>query len=376
MPERYDDLDSRNDAEACVVETWFTRGMAPTNPVTEQVTEPTTIRDIPTPALVVERSVLESNLAAMDAVRPGTRLRPHVKAFKSTALASRLAADGHTGFCCATPREVEGLVAAGLGHDVLLANESLDVARLGRLAMNDSHEANITVAIDSDATLDAAIAGGIRSVLIDVEVGLPRCGCLPEDAGRLADRARAAGLDVRGVMGYEGHLMMVEDRDERVERVEASMRLLLDAAADVGGEIISGGGTGTFDTNTWCTEIQAGSYTLLDTDYARLDLPFRLALNVLGTVVSTSPKGWIIADTGLKSMAMDHGNPSWEGGDVFFLSDEHITLLPSDLEEWSVGDRVRIRPAHIDPTIAKHEYLWLVDGDDVIGRWDVDLRHW
>ena len=108
--------------------------------------DPSTIDDIPTPALVVEQSVFEANLAAMDAVRPGTELRPHVKAFKSTAMAARLAADGHTAFCCATPREVEGLVHAGLGHDVLLANESLDVARLGALAARDDLEANITVA--------------------------------------------------------------------------------------------------------------------------------------------------------------------------------------------------------------------------------------
>ncbi|MGA9276641.1 alanine racemase [Ilumatobacter sp.] len=343
---------------------------------TKRVTEPTTIDEIPTPALLVERSVFDANLAAMDAVRPGSELRPHVKAFKSTAMAARLSADGHTGFCCATPREVEGLVAAGLGQDVLLANESLDVGRLGALAQRVDREANITVAVDSDATVDAAITAGIRSVLIDIEVGLPRCGCDPTDAGRLADRARAGGLDVRGVMGYEGHLMMIEDRSERIGRVESSMRDLLAAAADVGGDIVSGGGTGTFDTNTWCTEIQAGSYTLLDTDYAKLDLPFEIALNVLGTVVSKSAKGWMIADTGLKSMAMDHGNPTWDGGDVFFLSDEHITLLPPDIDQWSVGDRVRIQPAHVDPTIAKHEQMWLIDGDDVIDRWDVDLRHW
>jgi D-threonine aldolase len=144
--------------------------------------EPELIDDIPTPALVVEQSTFEANLAAMDAVLPGRRLRPHVKAFKSTALASRLAADGHTGFCCATPREIEGMVAAGLTEDLLLANESLDVARLGALC----DQANITVAIDSDATLDAAVAGGIHSVLIDVEVGLPRGHGLrgPPDDGR------------------------------------------------------------------------------------------------------------------------------------------------------------------------------------------------
>ena len=332
-----------------------------------------TLEDIPTPALVVESSILDANCAAMDAVLPGRRLRPHVKAFKCTALARRLAADGHTAFCAATPREIEGLADAGLGEDLLLANESLDVGRLGSLA--DS--ADITVAVDSDATLDAAIAGGIRAVLIDIEVGLPRCGCSVEEAGAIADRGRAAGVEVRGVMGYEGHLMMVEDRAERAERVAESMHELLRAHDAVGGEIISGGGTGTFDTNTWCTEIQAGSYTLMDTHYASLDLPFSVAAGVLGTVISISPKGWIVVDVGLKSLGMDHGDPTWPDGDVFFCSDEHTTLVPADgVGGWRVGDRTRLLPAHIDPTVARHRSMWLVDGDAVLDRWEVDLRHW
>jgi D-serine deaminase-like pyridoxal phosphate-dependent protein len=330
--------------------------------------DPDTIADLPTPALVIDRSTFDANRAAMDDVLPGGRLRPHVKAFKTTALAQQLADDGHVGFCCATPREVEGMVAAGLGQDLLLANESLDVARLGALA----HQANITVAVDSDATLDAAVVGGVRAVLIDVEVGLPRCGIDPADAGRLAEQARRAGVEVRGVMGYEGHLMMVRDPAEKAEKVGASMELLLRAADDVGGDIVSGGGTGTCLTNTWCTEIQAGSYTLMDTDYAKLGLPFEIAL----TVISVSAKGWIIADAGIKSMAMDHGNPTWEHGDVLFLSDEHVTLSPTNLGDWHVGDRIRLQPAHIDPTIAKHEQMWLVDGDTVTDRWTVDLRHW
>lgn len=333
---------------------------------------PDTIHDLATPALVVDRSVFDANTAAMDAVLPGRKLRPHVKAFKSTALATRLADDGHTAFCAATPREIEGLVAAGLTDDLLLANETLDVARLGRLA----DDAEITVAVDSDATLTAAIDGGVRSVLIDVEVGLPRCGCDPADAGRLAERARAAGLEVRGVMGYEGHLMMVDDREERTERVAESMRQLLEAHGAVGGEIVSGGGTGTFDTNTSCTEIQAGSYTLMDTHYDTLDLPFRPAATVVGTVVSVSGKGWIVADVGLKAMGMDHGDPTWTEGEVFFLSDEHATLVPREGSTYNVGDRIQLVPSHIDPTVARHEAMWLVDGDRIVDRWEVDLRHW
>ncbi len=335
-------------------------------------TDPTTTADLTTPALLVDTSTFDRNLAAMDAVLPGARLRPHVKAFKSTRMAERLDADGHHGFCAATPREIEGLVAAGLTDDLLLANETLDAARLGALA-DDAH---ITVAVDSDTTLDAAIAGGIRSVLVDVDVGLPRCGCDVDDAGRLADRARAAGLDVRGVMGYEGHLMMIHDREKKRAKVEEAMAILLQAHADVGGDIVSGGGTGTFDLNTWCTEIQAGSYMLLDTQYDELDSPFEKALSVLATVISVSSKGWIIADCGLKALGMDHGNPSWDAGDVLFCSDEHVTLVPREPGAWSVGDRIRIWPAHVDPTVARHEQFWMVDGESIRDRWAIDLRHW
>jgi D-serine deaminase-like pyridoxal phosphate-dependent protein len=298
-----------------------------------------------------------------------------VKAFKSTALAKRLAADGHVAFCAATTREVEGLANAHLGEDILLANESLDPDRLAALAVHND-QAQITVAVDSAETIDAAKKAGLHSVLIDVEVGLPRCGCAVDQAGPLGDAARSAGLIVRGVMGYEGHLMMIKDRAERSERVHESMAQLLEAADAVGGPIISGGGTGTFDTNTWCTEIQAGSYTLMDTQYDTLDLPFRPAATVRATVISKSPKGWIVVDAGLKSFGMDHGDPSWDHGDVFFCSDEHTTLAPTDMTAWSVGDHVSLTPAHIDPTIAKHEVMWLVHNHAVLDRWEIDLRHW
>ena len=333
--------------------------------------DPSTIHDLPTPSLVVERAVFDANVAAMSAALPGPRLRPHVKAFKSTALAAELVRAGHTNFCAATIREIEGMAAAGLSTDLLLANEVLDATRLGPL-VEAGHR--VTVAVDSDQTLAAAVDGGVREVLIDVEVGLPRCGCDPADAGRLAEAARRAGLEVGGVMGYEGHLMMADAADKPAA-VEASMALLLQAHADVGGDIVSAGGTGTYAVNTWATEIQAGSYCLLDTDYARLDSPFQVALSVLATVVSTSAKGWAVADAGLKAFGMDHGNPTWPDGPLLFCSDEHATLGTRDVS-LAVGDRVRLLPAHLDPTVARHEVMWVVSGDQVIDRWPVDLRHW
>lgn len=328
---------------------------------------------VATPCLVVDASAFDFNVAAMAETNPGLRLRPHVKAFKCTELARRLAANGHTAFTCATLAEVAGMIDAGLGADLLLANETLNGDLLGQVA---SMPGRVTIAVDSSETVAVAAAAGVNEVLIDVNVGLPRCGCDPSNAGPLAEEARAAGLTVRGVMGYEGHLMMVDDRAERIDKVSESMTLLAQAAAAVGTDLISAGGTGTFDTNRVATEIQAGSYTLMDTHYDTLDLPFRQALWVEATIISINRKaGYVVADAGLKSMGMDHGNPTWPHGKVWFCSDEHITMAPADLDSWSVGDHIRLAPAHVDPTIARHERMWLIDGDQIT-EWPVDLRHW
>ncbi len=179
-----------------------------------------------TPALLVDAAALESNLQTMAEALPGDRLRPHVKAHKCTALAKRQAAHGHTRFTCATVREMEGMARAGLGDDLLLANEVADASRLGALTRDG---VRVTAAVDSSETIAAAARAGVPEVLIDVNVGLPRCGCRPENAGRLADRARALGLGVRGVMGYEGHIVGLEDRATRVAMIELSMAQLVRA---------------------------------------------------------------------------------------------------------------------------------------------------
>jgi D-serine deaminase-like pyridoxal phosphate-dependent protein len=333
------------------------------------------IQQLPTPALVVERADLEHNISAMASALPGDRLRPHVKAHKSTWLARAQAGAGHRRFTCATIREVEGMAAAGLGDDLLLANEVVDASRLGRVA---AAGARITVAVDSEATIDAAASGGVPEVLIDVNVGLPRCGCEPEQAGPLADQARRRGLLVRGVMGYEGHAVGLEDRPERLAQTAAAMALLRRAHADVGGDVVSAGATGTYDLNVWASEIQAGSYLLMDTAYGKLGLPFRPALTILATVISVNPGGWAVADCGLKAMGMDHGNPSLaDGGVVWYCSDEHVTFsAPEGAPAYQVGQLARVLPAHIDPTVAYHEVMHLVDGDEIVDSWPVDLRGW
>lgn len=326
------------------------------------------IEELPTPALVVDAGALEQNLATMAAALGG-RLRPHVKAHKCTELARRQAHHGSPMFTCATIREVEGLAAAGLGDDLLLANEVLDATRLTRV------DARVTLAVDSEATVDAAAGAGVKEVLIDVDVGVPRCGIPPEGAGALAEYARGRGLEVRGVMGYEGHAVLIPDRSVRAEVTKDAMELLLSAHEAVGGDVVSGGGTGTYDVNTWTNEIQAGSYALMDTAYAKLELPFAQALHVLATVISVSPKGHAVLNAGLKAFGMDHGNPELtEGHTPFIVSDEHISFFPG--RPVAVGELVRVAPAHIDPTVAYHERMHVVDGDQVLDTWAVDLRGW
>ncbi|MEI8237778.1 MAG: alanine racemase [Actinomycetota bacterium] len=339
------------------------------------------LRDLPTPAVVIDADRLQHNLTTMSAAHPGAALRPHVKAHKCTELAAMQYAQGHHSFTCATPREVVGMAEAGWGDDLLLANEVLDPSRLSALALAQRN-ARITIAVDSAETIDAAAKAGLREVLVDVNIGLPRCGCRPDEAGRIAELARSRGLEVRGVMGYEGHLMMVDDAGEHRAKVDEAMQMLLAAHAMVGGEVVSAGGTGTYQLhadNRRITELQAGSYALMDTYYARLGHPFQQACFVIGTVVAANPK-YAVADVGLKAMGMDHGNPSVEtldgnGADVWFLSDEHITFVPHEGVA-AVGDRVRIVPAHIDPTMAMHDVAWLVMGDQVIDRWPINLRGW
>jgi len=331
------------------------------------------IHDLPTPALVADADALEHNLATMAAALPGPRLRPHVKAHKCTSLARLQLERGHTNFTCATPREVIGMARAGLGEDLLLANQSLDADRLAAMAALDG--ARVTVAVDSDATVVAAAGAGIREVLVDVNVGMPRCGCDPDDAGRIADLARQRGMEVRGVMGYEGHVVGVESHEARVAMTEDCMQRLLVAHDKVGGDVVSAGGTGTYAINTWANEIQAGSYVLGDTKYVALEgLPFVEGLSVWATVIHANDD-WAVADAGLKALAMDHDNPPLDGHEVWFYSDEHVTF-GSPGGRPAVGDRVRVRPAHIDPTIAKHDVMHVVRGEEVIDTWEVDLRGW
>jgi D-serine deaminase-like pyridoxal phosphate-dependent protein len=351
-----------------------------------------TISDIPTPELIVYVPAMERNIRTMsEYFAAGTcKLRPHFKAHKTPEIARRqIAAGSCTGLTCATVGEAE--VAAAVSNDILIANEIVDREKCRRAAALARRVA-VTVAVDSAAGLDrlseaAAEAGVTLGVLVDVNVGQNRCGVAPgEEAVALGRRAIGMpGLKLRGVMGYEGHAVVIHNRAERESAVRRSMDQLAStarmfAAAGLPADLVSGGGTGSYDISSkvdLINEIQAGSYALMDSDYGSLAMPFEQALFVLGTVVSRPVPGRCVIDAGHKACAKDHGNPSVKGmsdATVLALNDEHAIIEVSPASPVRIGDRLALVPSHIDPTMNLHDVVYAVEDEKVVGVWPVAAR--
>ena len=351
-----------------------------------------TYSDIPTPALIVDLPAMDRNIRRMSEyfASSSCKLRPHFKAHKTPEIARRqIAAGSCTGLTCATIGEAE--VAAKVSNDILIANEIVDRDKCRRAAMLAQHIA-VTVAVDSDTGLEllstaAAEAGVSIDVLVDLNVGQNRCGVAPGDeAVALGQRAiDMRGLRLRGVMGYEGHAVGIHDRAKREAEVRRSMDQLASTArafvaAGLPADIVSGGGTGSYDISSkvdGITEIQAGSYALMDSDYGCLDMPFEQALFVLGTVVSRPVAERCVIDAGHKACTKDHGHPSVKGmtdATVLTLNDEHTIIAIPATSSIKVGDRLALIPSHIDPTMNLHDVVYALDGDNVVGVWPISAR--
>ncbi|HTO71888.1 MAG TPA: DSD1 family PLP-dependent enzyme [Myxococcota bacterium] len=348
------------------------------------------VPEIDTPALVVDLERMERNIAAMSRFFADKRakLRPHWKTPKCVEVAERQLAAGAIGITCAKLGEAEALAAGGVRASVLIANQLVGAAKLARLVELARVLPELIVAVDSAAqvdALDAALRGAASAprlgAIVEVDTGMHRCGTSsPEETVALARRLRDSRVQYRGVMGYEGHAVLVADAAKRKELAEAAAAQLLahvDAlrAAGLAPEIVSSGGTGTHDltgTVPGITEIQAGSYVFMDGRYRDVRTDFEPALTLHTTVIHRRGR-LLVTDAGVKSLSSDFGLPTGFdfAGRVVGLSEEHGHVLVDEGVEIEAGARIRILPSHGDTTINLHERYYAARGDRVEAVWAI-----
>jgi D-serine deaminase-like pyridoxal phosphate-dependent protein len=348
--------------------------------------------DLDTPALCLDIEAVQANIDRMAAFcRDGpTRLRPHTKTHKSPILAQMQLAAGAIGVTCAKLGEAEVMAAAGI-KDILIANQMVGAAKIARL-VNLAAYTEVMVCVDDFANvceLDAAAqAKGVQlRVLIEVDIGMGRCGVLPGEPALELARAVASspGLRFEGVMGYEGHTVFVADVEERRRATEASLAQLVGTADllrsnGITVSIVSSGGTGThFITGRYpgVTEIEAGSYITMDAQYREeVGIDFAYALTVLSTVINVHGDHAII-DAGLKTMTRDFGLPlvlDPPGWKLTGLSEEHGHLERHGGSKLAVGDKVELAPNHGCTTINLHDEYHVVRRGVLEADWPIAAR--
>ncbi len=337
--------------------------------------------EIPTPALLVDLDAMEANVSKMAAFLATTsaKLRPHYKNYKCVALARRQLAQGAIGITCATLGEAEALARNGI-QGILLANEVAGPVQIERFVQL-ARVTDIMVGVDNERTISALAAAADHAnvqlnVVVDVDTGLGRCGVPPgEPALAIAKAAVARGLRLRGLIGYEGHCVRLPPGPAKVQAVQQAMGGLVSTAELIRShglpvEIVSAGGTGTYSISgkiPGITEIQGGSYMLMDTDYQTVCPDFDLALSVLGTVISRTGNERLILDVGLKEISGERGLPvlkNTEGARLRRLNAEHaiVDIVDPNLPV-QVGDLLEIWAHYSDATVNLHRKMYgLRDG--------------
>ncbi len=346
--------------------------------------------DLDTPALVLDLDRVERNVQTMARWFAERRagLRPHWKTPKCAEVARLQLEAGAIGITCAKLGEAEALAEARISASVLIANQITGAKKLERLVALAGRLPELIVAVDSAAPVDAleAATSGTRArvgALVEVDSGMHRCGTQsPEETVALARRLRASRVGYRGVMGYEGHAVLVPDAAKRKSLAEAALAELsrhVEAlgAASLAPEIVSAGGTGTYDLTgsaPFVTEVQAGSYVFMDGAYRKVRTEFECALTVLVTVLHVRGR-LVITDCGMKALSHEFGMP--EGAVLPLrcvgLSEEHGHVITDEGAELGLrpGDRFELLPSHGDTTINLHDRYHVVRGDQVVAEWPI-----
>jgi len=351
------------------------------------------IQELATPALLLDIDTFESNLSHMagQVSSAGKTIRPHAKAHKCVEIARRQIAAGATGVCVATVSEAELMVGAGIPN-VLLTSPIADPLKSERVAALSNNRAVVAdqpeqVHMHSEA---ARRAGSSLSLLVDLDVGDHRTGIAPGPAARqLVERILATpGVVFHGLQAYSVRASHLHETDGRAEYSASSLqhaletKLLLESQG-IEVPMVTGGSTGSYRadaTLAYITELQAGSYALMDVAYARIGgIDFGHALTVLATVVSANHADRVTVDAGFKAFSTDRpfGPEPWDlpGARYDWAGDEFgFVFLDQAARRVKLGDRLRFIPPHCDPTVNLYDRIHVCRGDEVVEVWPVMNR--
>ena len=335
--------------------------------------------DLDTPALCIDLDLMESNIGQMAKfmAERGKQWRPHQKCHKTPAIALKEIAAGAIGVTCAKVSEAEVMAAGGV-HDILIANMIVGRPKVERVAALCRH-ADPIVAIDHFAQAEPLAAvcrerGVAARVILEVNIGLDRVGVRPgNDTLELAQAVdRLEGVRLVGIMGYEGHLLQVEDQDEKRQKIQDAMNVLChcrDQMHESGLDcsIVSAGGTGSYQITSDCdgvTELQAGGGIFADPMYVQ-NMALKnhtYSLTCLATVVSRPSLNQAVLDAGRKSQHPDFTKPlvkGHPGATVTHVSAEHCQLeLGGEARDLKIGDKVELIVGYADFTTVMHDYFY------------------
>ncbi len=353
--------------------------------------QPVLKEQIETPALLIDLDILERNIQIMAEFmkNKNAKLRPHFKTHKCPTIAHKQISKGAKGITCAKLGEAEILAAAGI-KDILIANEIVEPSKVFRLAGIAHSDAKITVAVDNaeniaDLSRAASIIGSTIYVLVEVDIGMRRCGVTtPNEVVHLVKKIiNSEGLVFEGLQAYEGHLVYKTDFNERYHEVQEIADKLGEIRAvltqnGVSVNEISGGGTGTYNitgNNTIWTEIQAGSYVFMDTVYNKLGLDFQDSLTILATVIHKH-SGYAITDAGFKVCSVEQGQPQikdYPDLRIEELNEEHGKII-DEKNELQYRQKIEYVPSHCCGTVNLYDKYYCVRNGLLETVWPVSAR--
>jgi D-serine deaminase-like pyridoxal phosphate-dependent protein len=345
--------------------------------------------ELTTPALVLDLPAAKRNITRMaTAIRElPAEIRPHVKVHKSPELARLQVEAGAIGLSVATIWEAVVLARSGLDH-LFVVNTVAGPHKIRTLA-DLARDVDVMVAVDdadNAAELAAAArsAGSILGLMIEVDTGMDRCGVdTPEAALALARKViDLPGVALRGITGYEGHCSLTPERELRHTREQAAMTMFVATAEllEANGipcPIRSAGGTATWDWTAafpGITEIQAGTYVMMDNFHGRMVGGFEYSLTVQATVISRPPDR-VIVDAGGKSMgAGDLASIVGRDEPSFRFDEEHGIFRAGAATTLRVGDSVALVPGYSPSTVNWYDAFHVVEDDVVVDIWPVIPR--